>query len=119
MLDRQLVFTDVVIHLLTQNAKSEGEKEDGNFSCMYRGPNGLKCAIGVLIPDDKYCSGIEGEPANFVRNRLDSKYGNALISDVTFLRSLQVIHDTKPVKDWKKELQKFAHEYKLTMSEGY
>ncbi len=27
----------------------------GSFdACLYRGPNGKKCAIGILIPDDKY-----------------------------------------------------------------
>jgi hypothetical protein len=29
-----------------------------NF-CLYRGPNGAKCAAGILIPDSEYLEGME------------------------------------------------------------
>jgi len=32
-----------------------------NDKCLYRGPNNTRCAIGLLIPDEKYRPSIEGE----------------------------------------------------------
>lgn len=43
------IFEKVRTHLLTQNAKS---MIDG--ICLYRGPNGLKCAVGCLIEDEHF-----------------------------------------------------------------
>lgn len=31
-----------------------------NRDCLYRGPGNKRCAIGLLIPDDKYNSSMEG-----------------------------------------------------------
>jgi hypothetical protein len=31
-----------------------GEGNDDSGRCLYRGPNGAKCAIGLFIPDDRY-----------------------------------------------------------------
>ena len=45
-LTRQAAFNKVARHLLRQNAKSTNK--DGE--CLYRGPNGLRCAVGALIP---------------------------------------------------------------------
>ncbi len=36
---------------------------DAEGTCLYRGPNGKKCAIGVLIPDEKYTPHLEGQRA--------------------------------------------------------
>ncbi len=41
-------------------AKQKRRSADFNGYCKYRGPNGLKCAVGVLIPDDKYSVSMEG-----------------------------------------------------------
>ena len=46
----QQVFDQVVAHMIKQ-----GERSIQNGSmCLYRGPNGLKCAAGCLIADDEY-----------------------------------------------------------------
>lgn len=47
----QETFDTIYKHLLDQGGKSV-DRDTG--ICMYRGPNGTKCAIGCLIPDDKY-----------------------------------------------------------------
>jgi hypothetical protein len=39
-----------------QGARSVGS----NGLCRYRGPNGLKCFVGHMIPDEEYHSGLEG-----------------------------------------------------------
>ena len=46
----QEVFDIVVNHLFTQGRPAY----DGVRGCMYRAPDGLRCAVGVLIPDDLY-----------------------------------------------------------------
>ena len=46
----QEVFDIVVSHLFTQGRPAY----DGVQGCMYRAPDGLRCAVGVLIPDDLY-----------------------------------------------------------------
>ena len=46
----QEVFDIVVNHLFTQGRPAY----DGVQGCMYRAPDGLRCAVGVLIPDDLY-----------------------------------------------------------------
>lgn len=34
---------------------------DGDGSCLYRGPEGARCAVGLLIPDDRYTEELEGK----------------------------------------------------------
>jgi hypothetical protein len=36
-------------------------KAPGSMACLYRGPDGLKCAVGVLIPDEEYQPSLEGK----------------------------------------------------------
>lgn len=50
----QELFNIVSLHLLNQGQKSAHET-----LCMYRGPNGMKCAAGVLIPDNEYNPSME------------------------------------------------------------
>lgn len=52
----QETFDTVVTALRKQEKPSVNEIGE----CMYRGPNGLKCAAGHLIPDDKYNPEFEG-----------------------------------------------------------
>lgn len=57
--EAQEIFNKVATHLLTQGKRSVAS--DG--SCMYRGPEGTKCAIGCLIEDDEYHPLLEGKGA--------------------------------------------------------
>lgn len=50
----QEAFNTMVRHLVKQGRKSANEK-----GCLYRGPDGLKCAFGCLIPDDHYFPSME------------------------------------------------------------
>lgn len=44
---------------------------DENGLCLYRGPNGTKCGVGILIPDDIYLPNIEGEGVRFICEKYD------------------------------------------------
>lgn len=79
------------------------------IGCLYRGPNGLKCAAGWLIPDDKYRVEMENVPATIgiVFTALeDLGYTSQQIS---LIRSLQGIHDRlifDDPKNFRHELRK-------------
>ena len=52
----QEIFDTVATHLFTQGRQARLS----NTTCAYRSDDGLKCAIGALIPDDMYRSEMEG-----------------------------------------------------------
>ena len=105
MLNRQLVFDTVTSHLLRQGERSVRIYNRVDETCAYRGKNGLKCSIGVLIPDGKYNKSMEGNNAFTaeIASAIDKQYGsvdstpdpvNDLNSDGTFLWWLQWSHDS-------------------------
>lgn len=122
----QEVFTTVAVHLLRQNEKSMGQYPSRNEhmnghpvgGCMYRGDNGLKCAVGVLIPDSVYTLALEGEciAGNNVRAalRLSSiDLGPATMENM--LSALQRVHDNDPVYYWAERLSHLAFNFHLQM----
>jgi len=70
-------------------------------TCLYRSGNGLKCAIGVLIPDDIPVKEVGGVHSLFARNKavVDLFLDHDDITEVAytklvfFLTSLQNAHD--------------------------
>jgi hypothetical protein len=108
------VFNKVKQHLLTQNKRSvvyiKGD------TCLYRGDNGMSCAIGILIPDEIYNRHMEG---NDVYELLQSFPVIALhldlngLEDTEFLSELQNIHDHNSPEKWPTLLQKSAEDHKL------
>ena len=44
---RQEMFNRATAHLVRQGKRSVND----SGRCLYRGPNGLKCAIGIFLPD--------------------------------------------------------------------
>lgn len=109
----QEIYNKVRDHLLTQMQKSE-EKYDSEYAplnaCRYRGHNGLKCAIGVLIPDNKYHSVLEGLNAKdrliLVATGCQDVQGDLLVD-------LQVVHDEYDPTAWAHKLGEVAEKYKL------
>lgn len=76
------------IRAMLKQGKRSVDSED-KIACRYRGPNGLKCAIGHLIPDDLYDEvDMESNTALYVFHILGLT-GDAL----TYLDSLQSCHD--------------------------
>lgn len=95
----QEVFDIVANHLIKQNKKSIR-----NGKSMYRGPRGLKCAAGCLIPDDSYHESMEHiswHALIYSKHPVPKQHVN-LISE------LQVIHDTQRPLRWIVELRKLA-----------
>lgn len=127
------IFNTVVTHLYTQKKQAYDNR---NNTCAYRTPEGLKCAIGCLIPDDDYdyrMDGIDSQGfylggsmeaivANFPNN-IPSYFKD----NFDFLFKLQGIHDGAEVdndidRNFKMrtltiELRNFANYYNLYIPE--
>lgn len=58
------MFDKMLEHLRAQGCRSVDEFD----SCLYRGPNGTKCAVGALIPDEKYSKDMEDISASGLLN---------------------------------------------------
>ena len=102
----QTLFNKVSKHLLTQMEKSKGPGIDG--MCLYRGPNGLRCAIGGAIPNRLYSEGMEewnvdGLFKRFVNIRdYFGEYNRYLLDE------LQEVHDCCYPSRWMERLKEVA-----------
>lgn len=105
-MNKQQIYDKAKAHLLTQNAKSQNPEG----SCMYRGPNGLMCGIGLFIPDRVYTQDMEGDSVE----ELIQLYCDDLPKDVfkeenlPFLMLIQIIHDEHEPHEWGGALMKLA-----------
>lgn len=108
MTDQEL-FDKVAGHLLKQAERSV----DGNKGCLYRGPRGLMCAIGCLIPDERYTSDLE----QFMPDDRPLLEAAGLGEEQAKLAyKLQEIHDGYDAFSWPRKLREFATEYGLDPS---
>lgn len=103
----QETFDRVVTHLRKQGRKSV---DPSTHRCMYRGPDGLKCAVGALIPDEKYSAVFE------TKGTLWSPIRSVLLElghDPTLCNSLQLVHDSVSVDNWESHFEIVADKYHL------
>ena len=106
----QEVFDKVATHLLTQNFKSV---DDFGRCCLYRGPEGTKCAVGILIPDEQYNPSMEHHTVQTLIDKFPMpEYFNR---DKIMLIALQRIHDSDLVSTWKLQLEIVSVVYNLEM----
>lgn len=102
-------------HLLTQKKKATNLVG----SCVYLDANGLKCAVGCLIPgghpgfeNGGVVSDLFGEFPDLEKRFLRGWDRNADELD-GFLSDLQEIHDGSEVRDWEEDLNEFAEKEHL------
>jgi len=82
--------------------------------CVYRGENGMKCAAGILIPDDQYNPKMEGLfwETLVSRNLVEDKFPKEI-------GELQVIHDSnhqESIEFLKTKLAEFAQKHGLQVN---
>ena len=82
-------------HLVEQGERSYSTEKG---SCMYRGPNNIKCAAGFWIPDELYHEAMEFKNIRAGSNRLDPQY-EWTPELIDILRNLQDLHDDN--NNWK------------------
>lgn len=109
MADQEL-FDKVVAHLRAQNAKALDQTD----ACMYRAPDGKRCAAGCLILDEHYAPDLEGKSAihDGVWPRL--RASGVADSQTALVQALQSVHDHWSVDKWESELARVAEKYHLT-----
>lgn len=130
----QKTFDTVYIHLLKQGKKAERKTPDGKpFACQYLADDGLKCAVGCLIPEENYTPKIEGlsvhslfftsihdpdhKEHNLLTNILCKSLGVPYLTknDIQFLADLQNIHDQRDPEFWPSELKRLADKHTLSI----
>lgn len=96
-----MITKQEAFNLVWERAKDK-RRAVAHGRCLYRAPDGLKCFVGVLIPDEKYDA------------RFDSEWrttGEVMDCDKElerFLCSLQGIHDWTEPAEWERLLRQVA-----------
>jgi len=80
--------------------------------CMYRAPDGRRCAIGWLIPDDVYSKALEFFGVRDIAERLiaseHAAFARFLHRHLLLLRDLQEMHDANVPEEWPTVLREIA-----------
>jgi hypothetical protein len=96
---KQQIMDKVALHLITQGKPARASYGTGDYGCVYRGDDGAMCAVGCLIEDAAYTTGLE---MNTVHSSQEVKYAlvvSGVLDDTTdantidFLDELQQAHD--------------------------
>jgi hypothetical protein len=113
----QEVFNKVWDHIITQGNPSVNK--DGN--CLYRGPNGLKCAAGILLTDEQ---AVESDKVGANWSMVLDDYPELRGLPNFLINDLQLCHDNVAcysyedfVEDFKERARFVAEKYKLTTPE--
>ncbi len=107
------IFEKVKTHLLEQNALAMDEEL---VSCQYRSKEGLKCAVGCLIPDKLYEPIMEGNMVDGLLRDFHSLSPFLLAEDLSYkdglglLENLQYMHDNALTLNWPEELDEIQQE---------
>lgn len=101
MYTMQEVFDKACTAIIAQGMRSSEDFDNEYSGCLYRGPNGLKCAIGHLLSDEQieFFGVKEGNsPLDFHPDLLDQLIKSVDTSIFTcksdFLNEIQNLHDT-------------------------
>ena len=107
---KQEIFDKVITHLRKQNKKATNIFG----GCEYKNVNGLRCAVGCLIPDDMYdkkmelSSTVDGLFRDFLEiQKLLGKRNK------DFLTRIQVIYDSCRIENWEERWENLAKVYNL------
>lgn len=88
-MNNQEAFDLMVAHLIAQGRPSVDEEG----ACMYRGQDNTMCAVGILIPDDKYTDDMEGDNPHHL---VGVDFGDV---DLRFLSEAQSMLHDQPAED--------------------
>jgi len=116
-MSKQEIFDKVAKHLLTQGRKATHTQPDANSVCMYRTPDGLKCAAGCLIPDEIYHPQMEGKRFGGLIREEAAVAALFKPEDLGLIFQLQLMHDSTASSTFKKTIPKdliyIADQYNL------
>ncbi len=127
-MNRQQVFDRVYTYFITdKNPRSIGK---GAVDCLYRGPDGAKCAAGLFILDEDYNVCMEGNTVDSMDYKILERGGVDMSTDGYLLSDLQSAHDDDTIFEegtyeriknplnFEERLRKVAETYKLEVPVG-
>lgn len=111
----QEIYETVVTHLRKQGCKSVRPADNLNYICMYRSPDGMKCAVGCLIPDTEYSDNMESKDVRDLLSLyfLSPERLKEFTTHKLLLSALQDIHDNKPIFVWEAQWRMLADDFGL------
>jgi hypothetical protein len=99
-------------NIIWEHAK-KGVKSTKRSVCMYRGPNGAKCFIGALIPDERYLKEMD-QTIIYFKGVLD-RAAVAVDASPKSIGEIQSIHDRYQPEEWTARLAIYASDHGLTV----
>lgn len=87
----QEIFDTVTRHLAKQGRRAVVKTEYGDLRCVYRAPDGSKCAAGALLPDDSYDPEMEGAASRMLPGRFNVP--GWFVTNTDLIQRLQDAHD--------------------------
>lgn len=119
MSNKQELFNQSVLGVYSQGKPS---RDPVTLDCQYRGPDGLKCAVGHILPDEAYNSRLEGNTVwnDTVIGALGLKMSED--KDTLFmLQELQRLHDCQTLvgdEPSEAEISQYQDDFKTYWAEG-
>lgn len=108
-------FETMAEHLMTQGKKCEDPSRlvSTPGRCLYRGPDGMKCAIGILIDDNEYHISLEFQAASDIDvvEALDASGWPTDMDSLEIYDRMQEVHDDFFVFEWPEKIEKIKDEY--------
>ncbi len=98
-----------VIDKVIEHAKLGIVSLDDSGHCLYRGPNGTKCFIGALIPDEAYEERFESNAVSDMPDVLEA--AGLSPEQATLADDLQYIHDRTDPSRWIEKLTALRRKY--------
>ena len=119
----QELFDKVFNNLWEQNKISlnisDAEENDIDATCMYRSPDGCKCAAGFLIEDEYYNPLLEGKSSSVHAVAEMLVQSGVHHTQLTMVRHFQKIHDSTRGKEFRPYIARKFKEYAITNSLDY
>lgn len=93
---------------MIEHVKKEfkGKSINSNGNCVYRGPNGTKCAVGMFIPDNKYDEHMDDSGSNGSFSVI-KRYNLKDFMPLKLMGNFQACHDESEPKDTLNDLINF------------
>lgn len=106
---KQGIFDRVLIGMRKQRVKSVMPNSLGTATCVFRSPNGARCAVGMLIPDRHYECELEGGAAHMVASACGLPPTTEIIE---FLDDVRIdLHDRLPRRGFMESFEMSAREF--------
>ena len=108
--------TQEAFHAMVQHLREQGMRsETGSSVCVYRHPDGLRCAIGAIIPDELYAEDFEGRTVDALLRETPALQALLQNVDRKVLADMQDIHDFTDPRYWEESFEELAREARLTL----